>query len=282
MPWQLRIDYPLIMGILNVTPDSFSDGGRYADVNAAVAHAHEMVLDGAHIIDMGAESSRPGSDPVPAKEQLRRLLPVLRKFRKAHSEPVSIDTWAADVAEACLAEGATTINDITALRGDKRMIDVVKKSKCDIVLMHMPGTPKSMQKRATYPNVMATLLRFFEQRIQACEDAGIDPKRLILDPGVGFGKLAKHNFTIIKNVYELKRFRLPVMIGVSRKQFLGTLTNLAVPAERDLPSVIAGIYALNKGADILRVHNVLAHIQAAVVMGAISRQPDAFGDPAEL
>ena len=274
MPVLPRVNHPQFMGILNVTPDSFSDGGRFLDAAKAVAHAEQMIADGAHIIDMGAESSRPGSNPVKPKEQLRRLLPVLKKFRKKNDRPVSIDTASATVAEACLAEGASTINDITALRGDKRMLGVLLKSDCGIVLMHMPGTPKTMQKRATYRNVMATLDAFFEQRIQACERAGIDRNRLILDPGIGFGKTTAHNLSILKNVRALKRFRLPVLIGVSRKKFLGELTNQPVPENRVLASVVAGIYAVNKGADILRVHDVRAHVDAALVMGAIAAQAE--------
>lgn len=279
MSGNLRVHHPRFMGILNVTPDSFSDGGRFLDAGAAVAHARKMIQDGAHLIDMGAESSRPGSDPVPPGVQLRRLLPVLKKFRRTNADPVSIDTASAKVAAACLSEGATMINDITALRGDKRMIDVVKKSTCDIVLMHMPGTPKTMQKLATYRDVMATLVQFFEQRIRACERAGIDRKRLILDPGIGFGKTDEHNFTILKNLWLLKRFGLPLLIGVSRKRFLGTLINQAVPEKRTLASVVAGVYAVNKGADILRVHDVLQHVEAALVMGAIASRPDANKSP---
>ena len=274
MPWALRINYPLIMGILNVTPDSFSDGGRYLDTGAAVEHARAMLMNGAHIIDMGAESSRPGSEPVPPKEQLRRLLPVLKLFRKKSNAPVSVDTWSADVAEACLSEGATTINDITAVRGDKRMMAVLKKSTCDIVLMHMPGTPKTMQKRAHYTNVMATLNRFFNERIAACLDAGIDAKRLIIDPGVGFGKTADHNFEIIRHVGELRVFGLPVLLGLSRKKFLGTLTNEAKPEGRVTASIVAGLYAVNNGADILRVHDVKETVACVVLMNRLQDRGD--------
>ena len=274
MPRALRINYPLIMGILNVTPDSFSDGGRYLDAGAAVEHARAMVMDGAHIIDMGAESSRPGSDPVPPAEQLRRLLPVLKAFRKKSDAPVSIDTWSAVVAEACLAEGATTINDITAVRGDKRMMAVLKKSNCDIVLMHMPATPKTMQKHANYTDVMATLIRFFNERTAACIDAGINPKRLIIDPGVGFGKTADHNFEIIRRIGELRAFGLPVLLGLSRKKFLGTMTNEAKPENRVTASIVAGLYAVNNGADILRVHDVKEHVASVCLMNRLQDRAD--------
>ena len=251
------------MGILNVTPDSFSDGGKYADSHAAAAHALRMAGEGADLIDMGAESSRPGSSPVRASEQLRRLLPVLKRFRQHDSRtPVSIDTCAAKVAEACLAEGATTINDISALRRDAAMVKLLAKSDCDIVLMHLRGTPRTMQRNPVYADVVSSILQFFEQRMAFCGRAGIAHRRLILDPGIGFGKTGGHNIEILQRLSEFQLFGRPLLIGVSRKNFLGALTGERDPARRDSASIAAALYAASKGASIVRVHDVPGHVAA--------------------
>ena len=260
---------PKIMGILNVTPDSFSDGGKFLDPGTAVARALEMQHQGADIIDMGAESSRPGSSPVPVAEQLRRLLPVLKAFMKHSKCSVSIDTRSAVVAEACLNEGAAVINDISALRSDRKMLPLLARSRCQIVLMHMRGTPKTMQKKTVYADVIVTIRRFFKARLRTCEEAGIDSRRIILDPGIGFGKTAAHNIEILKRLDELKVLGRPILIGVSRKRFLGTLTGQDNPALRDTASIAAGIQAALNGASVLRVHNVAGHVATMKVAAAL-------------
>jgi dihydropteroate synthase len=273
MPWPVRIQFPMIMGILNVTPDSFSDGGRFLDPHAAIERAKDMYMEGAHVIDMGAESTRPGSSPVPPTEQLRRLLPVVTGYLKGHpplQARVSIDTSSAAVAEACLDAGATMINDVTALRGDPLMLRTLAKRKCDIVLMHMRGKPRTMQQRPKYGNVVKAVSKFFQERIQACEDAGIARKRLILDPGIGFGKTLNHNLTLLKNLADFKEFGCPLMIGASRKAFLGTLTNEPVPENRAIASVAVMFHALERGGVTwLRVHDIKEHVRAAAVLSAI-------------
>ena len=274
MPWPTRNDAPKFLGILNVTPDSFSDGGRYLDPGAAIARAHELHRDGAHIIDMGAESTRPGSKPVPPAEQLKRLLPVLTGYlaRPRLAARASIDTSSARVVEACLDAGATMINDVTALRGDPRMITLLAKRECDIVLMHMRGTPATMQKRPAYANVIKTITAFFSERIAACADAGIDSKRLILDPGIGFGKTLEHNLTILNHLSEFNALGCDLMLGASRKGFLGTLTHEPRPENRVVASVAAMIYAVESaGVRYVRVHDVKEHVQASIVLRALTR-----------
>lgn len=251
-----------LMGILNVTPDSFSDGGKFLDPIAAVDHALQMVQHGANIIDMGAESTRPGSTAVKPAEQLNRLLPVLKAFRKHSPTPVSIDTQSATVARACLDAGATIINDISALRHDPAMLKLLAKSECDIVLMHMQGTPKTMQRKPTYRNVVAEVLAFLQTRIRACERAGIERSRLIVDPGIGFGKTLEHNLAILQNIESFAKLKTRLLLGVSRKKFLGALTGEDDPANRTHASVVAGVLLAQRGADILRVHDVAEHAQA--------------------
>jgi len=245
-----------IMGILNVTPDSFSDGGKFLDPAAAVARALEMVRDGAQIIDMGAESTRPGSAPVHPNEQLNRLLPVLKAFRKKSHIAVSIDTQSAEVADACLAEGANIVNDVSALRLDRGLMSVVANAKCDVVLMHMRGTPQTMQKNPRYRNVTADVLRFLKSRIAACEGAGIARKRIIVDPGFGFGKTFEHNLQLFHELEKFAELGCRLLVGVSRKTFIGKLIGEEVPEKRAVASALAGVAAVERGASILRVHDV--------------------------
>jgi len=260
-----------LMGILNVTPDSFSDGGKFLDPAAAVDHALQMMQQGAHIIDMGAESTRPGAKPVKPAEQIKRLLPVLKAFRKFAAIPVSIDTQSAIVARACLDAGATIINDISALRHDPAMLKLLAHESCDIVLMHMQGTPTTMQRKPVYRDVVGDVAKFLKARILACEKAGIDRSRLIIDPGIGFGKTFEHNIALLRNVETFKALKVRVLLGISRKKFLGTLTGEENPANRTLASTIAGVLLAQRGVDILRVHDVAEHAQALRIHEGIAR-----------
>lgn len=257
------------MAILNVTPDSFSDGGKFLDPHAALDRALEYVAEGAAFLDIGAESSRPGSAEVPAAEQLRRILPVLKLFRAKNALPVSIDTRSAKVAAACLDEGATLINDISALRHDHALPELLARSTCGVVLMHMQGTPKTMQKAPVYKNVVADIFSFFEERLRFCADVGIDASRLYIDPGIGFGKTIEHNLALLNRLRDFKRLRRPLVIGVSRKSFIGTLTGERDPERRVLGSVAVGLMAVGRGAAILRVHDVAAHAAALKIHHAI-------------
>jgi dihydropteroate synthase len=270
MAMELTPPFPKLMGILNITPDSFSDGGRFQDRQAAIDHALEMESQGADILDMGAESTRPGSRSVPAAEQLQRLLPVLRTFRRKSKLPVSIDTQSAKVAAACLAEGADIINDISALRRDRNMRTVLARSKCQIVLMHMQGTPRTMQEAPHYENVVADVRTFFEKCLSACVEAGISAERIWLDPGIGFGKTIEHNLALLRNPQELAALGRPLVVGLSRKRFLGTLTDEPAAERRVLASVVAGMLAAHHGAAILRVHDVAEHAKARTVWNAVS------------
>lgn len=248
-----------VMGVLNVTPDSFSDGGRFVRPEISVDHALEMAAQGAEIIDMGAESTRPGSRGVSAAEQLRRLLPVLRAFRTQSRTPVSIDTQSAKVAQACLDAGANIINDISAMRHDPRMAGTVSKAGCEIILMHMRGTPRTMQRNPAYKDVVAEIILFFKQRLAASDKAGIARSSILLDPGIGFGKTLAHNLEILKRLSEFKALQCPLVVGVSRKGFLGTMTNEPAAEKRVAASVAAAVWAAVQGAEILRVHDVAEH-----------------------
>jgi len=265
----LTIKNVRLMGILNITPDSFSDGGKFLDPAAAVERALQMESEGAKIIDMGAESTRPGSTSVAPIEQLRRLLPVLKAFRKKSRLSVSIDTQSAAVASACLLEGADMINDISALRSDKRMPKTLARFACKIVLMHMQGTPATMQANPQYGDVASDIVAFFKMRLAFCERADIDPARILLDPGIGFGKTAQHNLEILRRLSEFKVLKRPLLVGVSRKSFLGKITQETNPAQRLIPSIAAGLLAVMEGAEVLRVHDVAEHAAALRVAAAI-------------
>jgi dihydropteroate synthase len=258
-----------LMGVLNATPDSFSDGGKFVEPQAAVARALEMTAQGAGIIDMGAESTRPGSRGVPAREQIKRLLPVLKSFRNQSRTAVSIDTQSAAVAAACLDEGATIINDVSALKHDRMMIKTLAPRRCQIVLMHMQGTPRTMQDKPIYTDVIRDIATFFCSRIERCVTAGIHFDRLMLDPGIGFGKTIEHNLEILRRLNEFSDLGLPLVVGVSRKGFLGKLTDEPVAERRVAASVAAGVLAAAQGARILRVHDVAEHAAALRVAAAI-------------
>jgi len=258
----------LIMGILNVTPDSFSDGGLHYGLEDAVTHALEMAEAGADIIDVGGESTRPGSEPVPLKEELRRVIPVIKAIREESDIPISIDTYKAEVAEEALLAGADMINDISALRFDEEMKDLLAKFQVPVVLMHMQGTPKTMQENPTYTDVVAEISAFFKERIATAVEAGISEDNIIIDPGIGFGKRLEHNLEIIRRLAELKSLGRPILLGTSRKSFIGQITKAPV-AERLEGTIASTIIGIMNGADLVRVHDVRQVKRAVEIADAV-------------
>lgn len=246
---------PLIMGVLNVTPDSFSDGGRYLDPGAAVAHAVEMEAQGADLIDIGAESTRPGAEPVGQEEESRRLIPVVKAVCRTVSVPVSVDTTKAAVARQALDAGAVLVNDVSALRFDSDMAPLIAETGAGLVLMHMQGTPKTMQQAPSYRDVIEDVRQFLVERIRTALDAGIAPEQILLDPGIGFGKNLEHNLMLLARLDILVALRYPVLVGVSRKAFIGQV--LARPVDDRLMGTAAVVaVAVLRGALVIRVHDV--------------------------
>lgn len=257
-----------VVGILNVTPDSFSDGGRYRDPEAAVARGIQMAEEGADVIDIGGESTRPGSQPVPAEEELGRVLPVLRGLRRALSLPISIDTYKAEVARRALDEGADIVNDVSALRFDPEMAAVVARERVPVVLMHMQGTPQTMQLAPRYRDVAAEVAAFLRERMETATAAGIDRERILLDPGIGFGKTLEHNLTLLRKLPSLAALGRPLLVGVSRKAFIGRI--LGVEADQRLEgSLAAAVAAVLGGARLVRVHDVKETVRAVRIADAI-------------
>jgi dihydropteroate synthase len=253
------------MGILNVTPDSFSDGGLFNDVEIAVAHGKKMVSDGADVIDVGGESSRPGAAPLSEKDELDRILPVVTRLLAEVSVPISIDTYKPLVANACLKAGAHLINDITGLTNPE-MLKVVAKYKVPVALMHMKGTPKTMQQNPVYPDLLEQITAFFQEQITTAHKTGI--QHIIIDPGIGFGKTVEHNLQILKHLGEFKRLGCPILVGPSRKSFIGVITDLSV--QERLEGTLAAItVAIMNGANMVRVHDVKECMRAIKVVDAI-------------
>ncbi len=261
---------PLVMGVLNVTPDSFSDGGTYVTVAQAVDHARQMQAQGADIIDIGAESSRPGAEPINEREELRRLIPVVEAVRKVVPLPISVDTTKAAVARSAIQAGAVIVNDISALQGDPVMARLVAETGVAVVLMHMQGTPQTMQQSPRYGNVVEEVTAFLQQRAQVAIACGIRPSQIVLDPGFGFGKLQEHNLHMLAEFETFTTLGYPVLAGVSRKQFIGNLIRQPVH-EREFGNAGAVAVAVLKGAHIIRVHDVRAMKDTATVVSAISR-----------
>ena len=258
-----------VMGIVNVTPDSFYDGGRCQTVDAALAHARRLLAEGADLIDVGGESTRPGARPVPAAEERARVLPVIAAVRAATDLPISIDTTKAEVAAAALAAGADIVNDVSAGRFDAAMLPLVAERGAGIVLMHMHGTPATMQDAPAYDDVVAEVRAFLAERAAAARAAGIAADRIVVDPGIGFGKRLEHNLALLAHLGRLAELGFPVAVGTSRKAFLGTLTG-DPPAERLAASIAAAVLAAARGARILRVHDVAATKRALAVAEAIA------------
>jgi dihydropteroate synthase len=260
---------PHIMGVLNLTPDSFSDGGQFNTSEQAIPRAHEMAAQGADIIDVGGESSRPGARPVPLEEEIRRVLPVVERLRDELKIPISVDTRKAEVARRALKAGAHMVNDISALVFDRQMAEVVAKGEAALVLMHMKGTPRSMQRDPRYDDVMAEVFQFLSRQMQKAIRAGISINRLVVDPGIGFGKRVEDNLVILNRLAELHSLGLPVMVGVSRKSFIGKVLGLPV-GDRLAGSAAATALAVARGAHILRVHDVNEMSRVIRVAQAIS------------
>lgn len=258
----------LVMAVLNITPDSFSDGGMFLDPGAAVAQGELLVRDGADILDIGGESTRPGSHPVPPAEQIRRVLPVIAQLRDRTNVPISIDTRSAQVAEAAIEAGAHIVNDISALRCDEALADVVAQRRAGLVLMHMQGSPETMQTDPHYDDVVADVRGFLAERAGFAMSAGIGRQQIVLDPGIGFGKRLDHNLRLMRHVDRLAELGFPVLVGPSRKRFIGELSG--APANERLPGTVAACLAVvARGAQIVRVHNPATVRQAIAVARAI-------------
>lgn len=259
----------LIMGILNVTPDSFSDGGSFSSAEAAVRHGLELERQGADLIDVGGESTRPGAAAVSAEEELRRVLPVIRGLRAESSVVISIDTSKALVAEEALQAGADIINDVTALRGDPAMVDVARQSGAGVVLMHMQGNPRTMQKNPSYADVVEEVGNFLRETLTAAVDRGVAAESIALDPGIGFGKMPAHNLALLQSLPSFATGQRPLMIGVSRKSFLSALAGASTIADRFWPAVALTSFGREEGARIFRVHDPRPHREALRMTEAI-------------
>ncbi len=259
-----------VMGILNVTPDSFSDGGNYLDVQQAIVHAETMVAEGATLIDIGGESSRPGASPVSVNDELARVLPVVRALADTVDVLLSVDTYKAEVARRALEAGAHVVNDITALYGDPDMAATVAEMEAGVVLMHMKGTPRTMQQSPEYNDVVNEVCAWLKKKIQNAEAQGIAPERIIVDPGIGFGKTTQHNLELLKRLSEFRALKKPLLIGTSRKSFIGNI--LEVPVTERVEGTAATVcWAIAHGADIVRVHDVKANVRAAQITDALYR-----------
>jgi dihydropteroate synthase len=255
------------MGIVNVTPDSFSDGGRASLLDDAVARAKTLVEQGADILDVGGESSRPGAEPVELTEELRRVIPAIEAIAATVDVPISVDTTKAEVARQALAAGASIVNDITAMTGDAEMTRVVADSGAAVVLMHMSGTPQTMQIDPKYDNVVEEVRHWLLCRVEAAEAQGIERSRIAVDPGIGFGKRSSHNRDLLRNLERFASLSVAVVIGVSRKGFLGKMTGRSV-TDRSVASIVSSLAAATKGANILRVHDVAEMADAVKIWDA--------------
>ena len=258
----------LIMGILNVTPDSFSDGGKYLEKNTTINHALEMIDEGADIIDIGGESTRPFSDPVSLKEEISRVVPVIEGIRKESDVCISIDTTKSQVATAALNSGASVINDVSAMEVDPLMVDVALKFDCPLIIMHMKGTPKNMQDDPKYESLISDIKDYLLDRADFIISKGINPKKIVIDPGIGFGKTVENNFEIIKNLNHFTTMNFPVLLGASRKSFIGISLNLP-EKDRLEGSLAANIIGLQNGAKIFRVHDVAETNKALIIANKI-------------
>jgi len=263
----------LIMGILNITPDSFSDGGRYFSTAAALAGARLLIDEGADILDVGGESTRPGSEPVSAAEEMERVLPVIAELRQNFDCPLSVDTWKADVAEAALAAGADIINDISGLSFDPRMAGVIARSGAGVVIMHIRGTPRDMQRDPHYEDVTGEVVEWLARQVEFALAAGIRRDQIVIDPGFGFGKRLEDNYTLLRELGRLGELELPILAGPSRKSFIGRVLDLP-PDDRVEGTAAAVTAAILNGARIVRVHDVRAIRRAALIADAIRSGPE--------
>ena len=275
-PTDLPVTLPCVMGIVNVTPDSFSDGGLHDDTDSAVAHGLLLAAEGAAILDIGGESTRPGSDPVSVDDELARVVPVIERLAVSSSALISIDTTKAAVARAALDAGAGLVNDVTALRGDPAMASLVAERGCPVCLMHMLGEPRTMQGDPRYDDVVGEVIAFLEQRLSAALAAGVREEQVLLDPGIGFGKTLAHNLLLLAHLDRVVALGRPVVLGASRKRFIGALLG-AAPLERAVGTVATTVLGLAHGAAIVRVHDVHANVEALRVAQAILEAGDAVG-----
>ena len=262
-------DRGMVMGIVNVTPDSFSDGGKYLDTDLAVQLGLRHVAEGAEILDVGGESTRPGAEAVDAEEEMRRVLPVIRALRTQTSAWISIDTMKASVAAAALEAGAHIINDVTGLTGDPDMLGVARNSDAGLVVMHMQGTPRTMQQQPHYEDVVRDVRSFFLERLHDLEEAGIDPMRVALDPGFGFGKTLEHNRARLRALPTLRIKDRPLLVGVSRKSMLGKWVGSSDIEDRNWPTVALTAWMRERGAEVVRVHDVKPNVEAMRMAEAI-------------
>ena len=269
--FELILDRPVIMGVVNVTPDSFSDGGKFLSANAAIDHAHQLIDEGADILDVGGESTRPGSDPVGVDEELRRVLPIIEALRDARI-PVSIDTMKTEVMKAAIQAGASMVNDVNALRSEGAM-QACASSGVGVCLMHMHGEPRTMQREPTYADVVGEVKNFLVDRAKACEQAGISTDRIVIDPGFGFGKNREHNLTLLRRLQEFHETGYALLAGLSRKSVLGKITGQEV-VSRVPASVAAALLAVQNGAQIVRVHDVRATKDALAILHAVNQTPN--------
>jgi len=273
--WKLRgreIDLSqrgMIMGVLNATPDSFSDGGEFFSAEKAIEHGLRMADDGAEIVDVGGESTRPGAEPVAVKEERRRVLPIIERLHDSTSAFISIDTSKADVARAAIDAGACIINDVTGGRGDPEMLPLVAARGSGFIIMHMQGTPRTMQAAPKYGNVVAEASDFFRQQYERALNCGIDPMAIAFDPGIGFGKTLEHNLALLGNLEQLRVHDRPLVVGVSRKAFLGKIVRSAEMADRAAPTIALTSVLRGRGADVFRVHDVRPNVAALRAAEAI-------------
>src|SRR5262245_12691859 len=263
------------MGVVNVTPDSFSDGGRFLEVGAAKAHAHELVQQGADLLDIGGESTRPGAQPVGAAQELERVLPVLNALQELDL-PLSVDTRKPEVMRAALAAGASMINDVDALESEAAL-EAVAASDCAVCLMHKQGDPQSMQQDPRYADVVGEVREFLAHRVRACEARGISRSRIVIDPGFGFGKRSVHHLALLRNLPALASLGVPLLVGLSRKSTLGRITDQPVE-QRAAASITAAVLAVQRGAAIVRVHDVAATRDALRVLAAVDGVNNTFND----
>ncbi len=267
-PTDLPVTLPCVMGIVNVTPDSFSDGGQHADTDSAVAHGLLLAAEGAAILDVGGESTRPGSDPVAANDELARVVPVIERLAAASPALISVDTTKAVVAGAALDAGAVLVNDVTALRGDPAMAALVAERGCPLCLMHMLGEPRTMQDDPRYDDVVGEVVAFLEERLALAVAAGVREEQILLDPGIGFGKTVRHNLLLLAHLDRIAALGRPIVLGASRKRFIGALLG-AEPGERAVGTVATTVLGLARGAAIVRVHDVRPNVEALRVAQAI-------------
>lgn len=265
--FQLDLTYPRVMGIVNVTPDSFSDGGQYAATDLAVAHAQQLIAEGADILDIGGESTRPGAEPVSLQEELRRVIPVIEALSKISTVPLSIDTYKPQVMQAAIHAGVDIVNDIRALQ-EEHALEVVANSNVGVCLMHMQGVPQTMQINPTYADVLSEVQQFLADRVAICLAHGINKNRIMLDPGFGFGKTKEHNIALIQHLDRLTQLGYPLLVGLSRKSVLGKIAG-GDELQRLHAGLAASVISVMKGAKVVRVHDVKATVDALKVVAAV-------------